>query len=124
MVLSGQQQGAASYDRGTDQRFASVRATPANAEQRSWRAQLSDKIATPPIALDFRTGQHLRRDGTETLMVALKPQDAERTLDAFWRLRSGLCSYTGRIRAPPCPSGRASWPRTPLRMLPEPFLAG
>jgi len=60
VVLSGQQQGAASYDR-TDQRFASVRARR-DAEQRLAR-QLSDAIATR-IALDFRTGQHLRREDT------------------------------------------------------------
>jgi LPS-assembly lipoprotein len=62
VVLSGQQQGDASYDR-TDQRFASVRARR-DAEQRLAR-QLSDAIATR-IALDFRTGRHLRRDGVES----------------------------------------------------------
>ncbi|MCC5977931.1 MAG: hypothetical protein JJU21_07710 [Salinarimonas sp.] len=54
VVLSGQQNGDASFDR-TDQRFAALRARR-DAEQRLAR-QLARQVATQ-IAIDFRTGRH------------------------------------------------------------------
>lgn len=62
VVLSGSQNGDASYDR-TDQRFAALRARR-EAEQRLAR-QLARQVATQ-VAIDFRTGQHQssRADGS------------------------------------------------------------